>query len=315
MLNKSVFHHYFAAFGIDYSEPICYNLEKKNLELIRLKKQKKAVLINDISCLGRCSMTAAIPIISACGFESVPLPTGIFSAHTEFEGFVKADLTDKMSEITNHWKNLGVRFDCIYSGYLASREQAESVKRFLLDFKKSDTLYVADPVMGDDGVFYTGINDSFVAEMRFLCSLADIIVPNVTEACMLTGTEIPDGKYDMDFIKELLISMRNITAARIVITGVDFGDGQIGCAVYDSLMGKANMFFTPKTEGRFPGTGDVFASALTAAVMKGKSFSDAVQIAMGFTCKCVEETLDAETDRKYGLCFEPQIKNLIKSVE
>lgn len=279
-----------------------------------MKKQKRAALINDISCLGRCSMTAAIPIISACGIESVPLPTGIFSAHTEFEGFVKTDLTDKISEITDHWKTLGIRFDCIYSGYLASRKQAENVKRFLLDFKKSDTLYIADPVMGDNGVFYKGIDDSFVSEMRFLCSLADIIVPNVTEACMLTGTELRE-QYDMDFIKELLISLRNLGSARIVITGVELGDGQIGCAVYDSLTGKANMFFTPKTEGRFPGTGDVFAAALTAAVMNGKAFADAVQIAMGFTCRCVEATLEAETDRKYGLCFEPQIKNLIKSVE
>ena len=272
------------------------------------------MLINDMSCLGRCSLTAAMPIISACGIESVPLPTGIFSAHTEFEGFVKEDLTDDIGKISNHWKSLGERFDCIYSGYLASCKQAESVKRFLLDFKKSDTLYIADPVMGDNGVFYKGIDDSFISEMRFLCSLADIIVPNVTEACMLTGMEITEN-YDMSFIKELLISLRNLTAARIVVTGVDFDDEQIGCAVYDSLMGRANMFFTPKSEGRFPGTGDVFASALTAAVMNGKDFFDAVQIAMGFTCKCVETTLETDTDRKYGLCFESEIKNLIKSVE
>ncbi len=279
-----------------------------------MKKQNRAVLINDMSCLGRCSLTAAMPIISACGIESVPLPTGIFSAHTEFEGFVKEDLTDDIGKISIHWKSLGDRFDCIYSGYLASCKQAESVKRFLLDFKKSDTLYIADPVMGDNGVFYKGIDDSFISEMRFLCSLADIIVPNVTEACMLTGMEITEN-YDMSFIKELLISLRNLTAARIVVTGVDFDDGQIGCAVYDSLMGRANMFFTPKSEGRFPGTGDVFASALTAAVMNGKDFFDAVQIAMGFTCKCVETTLETDTDRKYGLCFESEIKNLIKSVE
>ena len=279
-----------------------------------MKKQNRAVLINDMSCLGRCSLTAAMPIISACGIESVPLPTGIFSAHTEFEGFGNEDLTDDLGKITNHWKSLGERFDCIYSGYLASCKQAESVKRFLLDFKKSDTLYIADPVMGDNGVFYKGIDDSFISEMRFLCSLADIIVPNVTEACMLTGMEITEN-YDVSFIKELLISLRNLTAARIVVTGVDFDDGQIGCAVYDSLMGRANMFFTPKSEGRFPGTGDVFASALTAAVINGKDFFDAVQIAMSFTCKCVETTLETDTDRKYGLCFESEIKNLIKSVE
>ena len=280
-----------------------------------MKKQKKAALINDISCLGRCSLTAAIPILSACGIESVPVPTGIFSAHTEFEGFVKEDLTDKMEQFVDHWKSLGIRFDCIYSGYLANRKQTETVQRFLLDFKKSDTLCIVDPVMGDNGVFYKGIDDSFIADMRFLCSAADIIVPNVTEACMLADIEPEVDGYGMDFVKELLVSLRNITPARIVITGVDLGDDQIGCAVYDSLMGKANMFFTPKTEGRFPGTGDVFASALTAAVLNVKGFADAVQTAMGFTCKCVEATLEAETDRKYGLCFEPEIKNLIKSLE
>lgn len=280
-----------------------------------MKKQKKAALINDISCLGRCSLTAAMPILSACGIESVPVPTGIFSAHTEFEGFVKEDLTDKMEQFVEHWKSLGIRFDCIYSGYLANRKQTETVQRFLLDFKKSDTLCIVDPVMGDNGVFYKGIDDSFIADMRFLCSAADIIVPNVTEACMLADIEPEVDGYGMDFVKELLVSLRNITPARIVVTGVDLGDGQIGCAVYDSLMGRANMFFTPKTEGRFPGTGDVFASALTAAVMNGKAFADAVQTAMGFTCKCVEATLEAETDRKYGLCFEPEIKNLIKSLE
>jgi pyridoxine kinase len=277
--------------------------------------QKKAALINDISCIGRCSMTVAMPILSSCGIESVPVPTGIFSAHTEFEGFVREDLTENIDLFANHWKNLGIRFDCIYSGYLASHKQAESVQRFLLDFKKSDTLCIVDPVMGDNGVFYKEIDDSFVGDMRFLCSVADIIVPNVTEACMLAGIEMSKEQYDMDFIKELIISLRNLGTEKIVVTGVDFGDGQIGCAVYDSLTGKANMFFTPKTEGRFPGTGDVFASALTAAVMNGQSFNDSVQTAMGFTYKCVEATLEAGTERKYGLCFEPQIKNLIKAIE
>ena len=197
-----------------------------------MKKQKKAALINDISCLGRCSLTAAMPILSACGIESVPVPTGIFSAHTEFEGFVKEDLTDKMEQFVEHWKSLGIRFDCIYSGYLANRKQTETVQRFLLDFKKSDTLCIVDPVMGDNGVFYKGIDDSFIADMRFLCSAADIIVPNVTEACMLADIEPEVDGYGMDFVKELLVSLRNITPARIVITGVDLGDGQIGCAAY-----------------------------------------------------------------------------------
>ncbi len=283
--------------------------------MINLEKQKKIALINDISCLGRCSLTAAIPIISACGFESAPFPTGIFSAHTEFEDFVCADLTDKMQSFADHWKKLNIRFDAIYTGYLATKEQAETVKRFLIDFKKSDTLCIVDPVMGDNGKFYNRIDESFVAEMRFLCAMADIITPNVTEAEMIAGIDCAAPPYSLDHIKELLIALRNLGTPKIVITGIESDDGQIGCAVYDSFTRKANMFFTPKADGRFPGSGDVFAAALTSAVMSGKEFTDAVQIAMSFTCDCVEQTALTDVPRSYGLRFEPQIHKLIKAVK
>lgn len=280
-----------------------------------MEKQKKIALINDMSCLGRCSLTAAMPVISACGFEAVPLPTGIFSAHTEFEGFVCADLTDKIQPITEHWKQLGTRFDGICTGYIATKEQADIIKRFLIDFKKSDTLCVVDPVMGDNGSFYKRIDEGFVDEMRFFCSMADVIVPNVTEAEMLAGVDCTKPPYTIDHIKDLLLKLTGIGAPKIVITGVETGDGQIGCAVYDSFTKRANMFFTPKTEGRFPGTGDVFTATLTGALMKGINFFDAVQIAMGFTRDCVEKTAEAQTDRKYGLCFEPLLGKLIRAVK
>ncbi|MBQ8574615.1 MAG: pyridoxamine kinase [Clostridia bacterium] len=280
-----------------------------------MEKQKKIALINDISCVGRCSLTAAIPIISACGFESVPLPTGIFSAHTEFDGFVCTDLTDKMQSFADHWKNIGIRFDAIYTGYLATKEQAETVKRFLIDFKKSDTLCIVDPVMGDNGTFYNRIDESFVGEMHFLCSMADIITPNVTEAEMIAGIDCTKPPYSADHIKDLLIKLRNLGTPKIVITGIENEDGQIGCAVYDSYTRKANMFFTPKAEGRFPGAGDVFAASLASAVMSGKEFTEAVQIAMSFTCDCVEKTALTDEPRRFGLQFEPQIYKLIKAVK
>lgn len=279
-----------------------------------MEKQKKIALINDMSCVGRCSLTAAIPIISACGFQSVPLPTGIFSAHTEFDGFVCADLTDKMQPFADHWKDMGIRFDAIYTGYLATSQQAETVKRFLIDFKMSDTLCIVDPVMGDNGKFYSRIDESFVDEMRFLCSMADIITPNVTEAEMIAGVECTEAPYSADHIKDLLIKLRNLGTQKIVITGIESEDGQIGCAVYDSQTRKANMFFTPKAEGRFPGAGDVFAASLTSAVMSGKEFTDAVQIAMSFTCDCVEKTALTNERRGFGLQFEPQIHKLIMAV-
>ncbi len=280
-----------------------------------MEKQKKIALINDMSCVGRCSLTAALPIVSACGFQAVPLPTGFFSAQSEFEGFVCADLTDRMQSFADHWKDIGVRFDAIYTGYLATRQQAETVKHFLIDFKKSDTLLVVDPVMGDNGEFYSGIDESFISEMRFLCAMADVITPNVTEAEMIAGIECTHPPYSADHIKELLINLRNLGTGRIVITGIESDDGQIGCAVYDSYTRKANMFFTPKAEGRFPGSGDVFASTLVSAIMKEKEFTDAVQIAMTFTCDCVEKTALSDDPRGFGLQFEPQIENLIKAVK
>lgn len=279
-----------------------------------MEKQKKIALVNDMSCLGRCSLTAAMPIISACGFEAVPLPTGIFSAHTEFDGFVCTDLTDRIQPIADHWKQLGTRFDAICTGYIATKEQADIIKRFLIDFKKSDTLCVVDPVMGDNGEFYKRIDEDFVDEMRFFCSMADIIVPNVTEAEMLAGMDRTKAPHSIDRIKEILLKLCGIGAPKIVITGIESEDGQVGCAVYDGFTKRANMFFTPKTEGRFPGSGDVFTAVLTAAAARGKDFFDAVQIAMGFTCECVEKTAAMGTERKYGLCFEPQLGNLIKAV-
>lgn len=285
------------------------------LEMIILEKQKKIALINDMSCVGRCSLTAGIPIISACGFNCVPMPTGIFSAQSEFDGFVCTDLSDKMQSFADHWKAIGIRFDAIYTGYLASKSQAETVKRFLIDFKKSDTFCIVDPVMGDNGEFYSGIDESFVDEMRFLCSMADIITPNVTEAQMIAGVECTEAPYSTEHIKELLIKLRGLGTPRIVITGIESEDGQIGCAVYDSFTRKANMFFTPKSEGRFPGAGDVFAASLVSAVMSGKEFTEAVQVAMTFTCDCVEKTAPSDEPRGFGLAFEPQIHKLMEMVK
>lgn len=265
--------------------------------------------------MGRCSLTAAMPIISVCGFEAVPFPTGIFSAHTEFDGFVCADLTDKMPLFAEHWKTLGSRFDGICTGYIATKEQADVIKRFLIDFKKSDTFCMVDPVMGDNGTFYKRIDENFVDEMRFLCSMADVIVPNVTEAEMLAGVDCEKAPYSIDHIKDVLLKLTGICSQKIVITGIESDDGQIGCAVYDSFKKRANMFFMPKTEGRFPGTGDVFTAVLMASMMKGMDFFEAVQLAMGFTEECVRKTAEMGNDRKYGLCFEPQLGKLIKAVK
>ena len=280
-----------------------------------MEKQKKIALINDLSCVGRSSLTAALPIVSACGFHAVPLPTGVFSSQTAEDGYVYVDISEKLPDFCGQWKNIGLDFDCIYTGYLAGREQAEIVKRFIIDFKKSGTVCVVDPVMGDDGRLYSGIKESMADDMRFLCSVADIILPNVTEAELLTGVTPSAAPYDIEYIKQLMAKTRNLGCPRTVITGIDTGDGQIGCAVYDSLTGKANMFFMPKTVGSYPGAGDVFASVVTAAFMKGIDFTRCVQLAMGFTGEAVSVTERNGENVNYGLCFEPLLPKLIRAVK
>lgn len=266
--------------------------------------------------MGRCSLSVAMPIISSCGFEAVPLPTGILSAHTEFDGYICEDFTDKIEPFARHWKDIGMRFDCICTGYLASLEQAEKIKNFLLEFKKSDTILIVDPVMGDNGKFYSRIDDSFVSEMKFLCSLADVILPNVTEAQMLCGENCSEPPYSHSQVSELILKLSQTGAKYIVITGIESEShpGQIGCAAYDAVKGNANLFFAPKTQGNFPGSGDVFAASFAAAYMSGKSFTDSVQIAMGFTGESVAKTELAGSEHCFGLQFETQIPNLIKAV-
>ena len=244
------------------------------------------------------------------------MPTGILSAHTEFDGYLCEDFTDKIEPFAKHWKNIGMRFDCICTGYLASIEQAEKIKNFLLDFKKNDTVLIVDPVMGDNGKFYSRINESFISEMRFLCSLADGILPNVTEAQMLCGKPCTAPPYSHAEISELLSQLRQVCTGHIVITGIesDSRPEQIGCAVYDAVSNQTNFFFTPKTKGNFPGSGDVFSAAFAASYMSGKSFTDCVQIAMEFTGKSVAETEQSGAKHCFGLQFETQIPNLIKAV-
>lgn len=280
-----------------------------------MEKQKRVVLINDISCVGRSSLTAAVPIVSACGLESIPLPTGIFSAHTEFEGFEYTDLTGQMEKTAAHWKKLGLRFDGICIGYLSEPGQAKLLNDFLIDFKKSDTVCIVDPVMGDNGSFYERITDEYVSDIRCLCSMADVIVPNVTEAELLCERELTKGPHGNDLIGDLLLKLSGICHNKVIITGVEDENNQIGCAYYDSETKEAGMLFTPKVPGRFPGTGDVFTAAFTAAMLKGKPFKEALQIAMSFTLDSVEKTSESGSERRYGLRFETQLDKLIKTVK
>ena len=275
--------------------------------------QKKAVTINDISGTGRCSITVALPILSAAGIETAVLPTALLSTHTGgFEGYSFLDLTPEMTKIVNHWKSLGLRFDSIYSGYLGSAEQVHTVNAFIDDFKDDNTFIMVDPVMGDSGRFYAGINTDYIEGMRRLCSRADIIAPNMTEALFLTDNSYCEGPYTEAFIIELLKKLCATGCRKAVLTGISLTKDEVGAASYDRESGVFDVALAPRIEGFYHGTGDVFASALLGALLNGKSLAEATRIAVDFTEDSIIRTKNAATDTRYGVNFEQGIPSYIK---
>ena len=268
------------------------------------KVQKRILAINDISCVGRCSLTVALPVISAAGFETSILPTALLSTHTGgLPGFTFLDLTDQMLPIAEHWKKLDLRFDAIFTGYLGSKRQLEIVEEIISMFRGDDTLVFVDPVMGDNGELYTNFDSDFPTGMAELCSVADIIVPNMTEASLLTGERYMDGACDREYLLSMAKKLSELGPKKVVISGADMGDGRIGTMSYDSD-GDDTIKITDRIEGFYPGTGDVFSSCLLAAAMCGRSLSDAVSLAVDFTYHSIKKTKDAGTDKRFGVEFE-----------
>ncbi len=267
-------------------------------------KQKRAVAINDISCMGKCSLTVALPIISSLGIETVVLPTAVLSAHTAFEGFTFCDLTQEFTPITEHWKQRGERFDCIYSGYLGSLHQIELVKNFICNFKSEDTKVIIDPVLGDHGRLYANFTEDFASSMAKLCACADVITPNLTEAAYLLGREYVGEGYTEEFIKELLCDLGTLGAKKIILTGITYDEKRLGIACYDRESGEYTYYAGERIESMFHGTGDVWASSFTAAYVKGYDFTKAAKIATDFTVQCIKATVDDKENHWYGVKFE-----------
>lgn len=275
---------------------------------------KRILTIQDISCIGKCSITVALPIISAAGTEVAVLPTALLSAHTMFEGFTVKDLTDQIEPICSHWKKEGFRFDGIYTGYLANESQITAVKKVIADFRNEQSLVVVDPAMADNGKLYPGLDMGFAEKMRSLCAEADIILPNVTEAAILTGTPIRQ-EYEADYIDLLLEKLSALGAKICAVTGVDFGSGVTGvCALH---CGEKNRFEhrQPKLACSYPGTGDVFASTFMGAMMRGLSWTKALEIAAVFTARCIELTMADGKDQWYSVHFEQAIPFLLELME
>ena len=275
--------------------------------------QKKVLAIHDISCLGRCSLTAAIPIISVAGAEVIPLPTAVLSTHTGgFTNFTFRDLTADMRPIAEHWKILGCKFDVIYTGYLGSPEQVNIVKDILRDFTTPETLIVVDPVMADAGEYYSLITPDFLTGMRELCGMADIITPNLTEAAFLLGKEYKES-YTPEETEALLCALSSkLGTQKIVLSGVSTSDKMIGAAAYDTQTGKIDYTFAEKIDGFYHGTGDTFASALIAALTRGFSIQEATKVAVEYTLACIRRTHEEQTDTRYGVDIENELPTLMR---
>lgn len=278
--------------------------------------QKRVAAIHDISGFGRCSLTVALPIISAVGIEVAVMPTAVLSSHTGgLEGYTYRDLTEDLRPFAGHWKKLGLKFDAIYSGFLGSLEQITIVEEFIEDFGKEDCLILVDPAMADSGKMYSVFNMDFALGMRSLCAMADIICPNMTEAAFLLEEEYKPGPYQKDYIERLLKKLGNLGPKEVVLTGVMFDNDHLGAATYDRVSGEISYAFSDIVEGTFHGTGDVFASAMLAAHLKGKTLADSAQIAVEYTIQSIKRTIAAGTDLRYGVNFEAGIVKLIEEIE
>lgn len=268
------------------------------------KTQKRVLTVQDVSCFGKCSITVALPIISAAGMECTIMPDALLSAHTGIEGFTFKKLTDQMVPILAHWKKLGLRFDCIYTGFLCDAEQADICCDIVDSLRSEVGTVVVDPAMADNGELYPVFGPDFPKAMRRLCSKADVIKPNITEACMMLGRRFEKGPYTREWVEDLLEEAGRIGAGKVVLTGVYFDDREIGAAAYDCASGRVTYHMSRKVPGYYVGTGDIFSSALVSALMRGKSLEEATDIAVDLTGGSIRRTYEAGTDPLYGVDFE-----------
>jgi pyridoxine kinase len=277
-----------------------------------MKRLKRVAAIHDISGFGKCSLTVALPIISAAGVECTVLPTAVLSTHTGgFTGFTYRDLTSDIQPIADHWKSLDIKFDAIYTGFLGSFEQLDLVGKFFDTFRTKDNIILVDPVMADNGELYKIFSPEFALGMRDLCRKADIIIPNLTEAALMLEQQYNPGPYSKPYIEDLLRKLSALGPKKIVLTGVFFDEKELGAATYDATTNEISYVFAERIPGYYHGTGDVFGSALLGAIMNGFSLSRAAGMAVRFTASSIQKTAEAGTDIRFGVNFEQTIPELL----
>lgn len=268
----------------------------------------RILAINDLSCVGRCSLTVTLPIISACGVECNVLPTALLSTHTGgFDGYTFRDLTTDIPSILAHWRELSLTFDCIYSGYLGSIEQIELVSDIRREFLKKGGKFIVDPVMGDDGKLYRGFTAKYVEKMRELCKQADIILPNMTEACYLSDLPYP---LTTQTANEAIRKLMQLCPSPI-LTGITQTNK---IHVYFADSGEIHSVSHENVEGFFCGAGDVFASAFVGCLARNKSVSESVRLASDFVTAAIRRSAAEVPDKKFGLNFEAEIFSFLKNL-
>ena len=274
---------------------------------------KRILTIQDISALGKCSATVALPIISAMGVECAVMPTAVLSTHTMFSGFTFHDLTDEMAPITQHWKNEGITYDAVYTGYLGSERQIELVGEIFDSFP--DAKIVVDPAMADNGRMYPAFTPAFAKQMAKLCARADLILPNLTEACFMLDKEYIEEGYDQKYIKDILIALTELGAKTAMLTGVSFEKGKLGAMSYNKEGGEFYYYANTHLPVRFHGTGDIFSSTVVGAMMGGRSVNEAMEIAVDYTLECIRLTMEDKNANWYGVNFEQAMPYLIRRTE
>ena len=285
-------------------------IQRKRLEELFMKK---IVTIQDISCVGKCSLTVALPIISAMGVETAILPTAVLSTHTMFSRFTCKDLTDQVKPIAEHWAEEDIKFDAVYTGYLGSFEQIDLMKDFFDQFKTESNILFVDPAMADNGKLYPAFDEAFAKHMGTLCGKADIIVPNITEACFMTGTEYRT-EYDEAYAKDLLQKLCNLGAKISILTGVSFAEGKTGVMGYDKEKDEYAYYEHDKLPVSYHGTGDIFSSTCVGAMMNGMDWTEAVKVAADYTAECIRLTLEDPAKPWYGVNFEQAIPYLVDRI-
>ena len=272
---------------------------------------KRVLTIQDISCLGKCSLTIALPVISALGSETVILPTAVLSTHTMFRNFTCKDLSDQIEPIAEHGKSEGVSFDAIYTGYLGTIGQIDQIKELFRSFRDEKTVIIVDPVMADNGKLYPAFDMDYVRKNAELCAEADIIVPNITEASLMTGMEYRE-EYDEAYIKELLAALNELGTGVSVLTGVSLEKGKTGVMGYDRTTGDYYVYQNRRIDASYHGTGDLFSSTCVGEIMRGKDWRDAMRIAADYTAHTIEVTLQNPKKPWYGVDFEATIPELLQ---